>query len=219
MSALAAALIGAAGPFVIARLPEPQEPDPDKPAYAVIARPVWLAPFLAAAAAGSAALVARTIDLPELMPAWVLVCGVGSWLGYIDARTKLLPYVIVAPLYLATALLVGLAALLAGEPRILLHALVANVIVFVVFRILYAVGRGAFGYGDVRLSGVLALVLGPLGASSTVVGLYAAFLLGAVCGLVLTILKVVDRQAFAFGPYMLVGAVVGAVWGPRLYGS
>lgn len=210
--AVVAAAIGALGPWVIARLPEPADPDEGKPPYATIARPMWLLPLLAVSSGVSAALVAWRIDVPELLAAWVLVCGVGSWLAYIDARTRLLPYVIVAPLYLATLALVGLAALLAGDHRLMVRALVANVIVYLIFRLLYLLGRGSFGYGDVRLSGALALALGPLGLTATVVGLYAGFGIGAVFGVVLVLLKLVDRRAYAFGPYMLVGAVVGAVW-------
>jgi hypothetical protein len=59
-----------------------------------------------------AGVVAWRIDHAELVPVWVLVTGVGSWLVFIDWRTRLLPYVIVAPTYLATLLLVGLGALL-----------------------------------------------------------------------------------------------------------
>jgi leader peptidase (prepilin peptidase)/N-methyltransferase len=41
--------------------------------------------------------------------------------------------------------------------------------------------------------------------------------LGAVGGLLTSRLGWVDRRAFAFGPYMVVGAVVGAVWGLSIW--
>jgi leader peptidase (prepilin peptidase)/N-methyltransferase len=222
LTAGAAGLIGLVGPLVIGRIPEPPEPDDDKPLYADIARPRWLPVLLAVAAAAAAGLVAWATDLPELMPAWALVGGVGAWLSYVDARTRLLPYAVVAPLYLAAWALVGLAALLASEPRILVRALVANIVVYVIFRVMHAIGQrfgGALGYGDVRLAAVLAVVLGPLGPDATLIGLYAGFLIGAIFGIGLSVLKLVDRKSFAFGPYMVLGAVVGAVWGPSLYGS
>ena len=42
-------------------------------------------------------------------------------------------------------------------------------------------------------------------------------MLGAVGGLVFSRLGWVDRKGFAFGPYMVVGAIVGAAWGPSIW--
>jgi leader peptidase (prepilin peptidase)/N-methyltransferase len=219
IAALAAALLGAAGPFVMRRIPEPPEPDEDKVTYAKLSETKGLTVGLALGAALLAGVVAWRIDHAELVPVWVLVTGVGSWLVFIDWRTRLLPYVLVAPAYLATLLLVGLGALLLGDMDVLVHALVANVVVYVIYRILHLIARGAFGFGDVRLSGVLAPALGALGTSELLVGLYAGFILGAVFGILLSRLKIVDPKSYAFGPYMIVGAVIGAAWGPAIYGT
>jgi leader peptidase (prepilin peptidase)/N-methyltransferase len=221
LAALVAALIGAAGPWILRRIPEPDDPDADKAPYAVLAGTRGLTIGLAIAAAVMAGVVAWRIDHPELVPVWVLIAGVGSWLIFIDWRTRLLPTAIVAPTYLATLTLVGLGAALLGDAQLFVHALVANIVVYVIFRVLYWVGGrffgGAFGYGDVRLSGVLALALGALGSSEVFVGIYGGFVLGAVLGLLLARLKLVDPKGYAFGPFMLVGAVVGAAWGAALY--
>lgn len=217
LAALAAALIGAAGPWVLRRIPEPDEPDADKTPYAQLADARGLAIGLAIGAAVMAGLVAWRIDHPELVPVWVLIAGVGSWLIFIDWRTRLLPIAIVAPTYLATLALVGLGAALLDDAQVFVHALVANIVVYVIFRILYWLGGrffgGAFGYGDVRLSGVLALGLGALGSNEVTIGIYGGFVLGAILGLVLSKLRVVDPRGYAFGPFMVVGAVVGATWG------
>jgi leader peptidase (prepilin peptidase)/N-methyltransferase len=69
------------------------------------------------------------------------------------------------------------------------------------------------GYGDVRLSGVLGIVLGYLGWGPLLVGVYAGFLLGGLGGTLLTVLRIVDRKAYPFGPFMLLGALVGVLWG------
>lgn len=219
LAALAAALLGAAGPFVMRRMPEPPEPDADKVTYAALAETKGLTIGLALGAAVMAGFVAWRIDHVELLPVWVLVAGVGSWLIFIDWRTRLLPYVVVAPTYLATLVLVGLGALLLRDVHVFVDALVANIVVYVIFRVLHWIARGAFGFGDVRLSGVLAAALGALGGNEVMVGMYAGFLLGAVFGLVLSRLKIVDPKAYAFGPYMVVGAVIGAAWGPAVYGG
>jgi leader peptidase (prepilin peptidase)/N-methyltransferase len=221
LAAFAAAVLGALGPWVMRRMPEPEETDEGKIPYAELANARGLAPALAIAAAVMAGVVAWRIDRPELVPVWVLIAGVGAWLTYIDWRTKLLPLVIVAPTYVATLLLVGLGALLLQDVHVFTRALVANVVVYVTFRVLYWLGSrffgGAFGYGDVRLSGVLALGLGALGASEVFVGMYAGFILGAVLGVLLSLLNIIDSKGYAFGPYMVVGAVLGAAWGSAIY--
>jgi leader peptidase (prepilin peptidase)/N-methyltransferase len=223
IAALVAALIGAAGPAVMRRIPEPPEPEADKATYADLSHARGLTIGLAIGAALMAGVVAWRIDHAELLPVWVLVTGVGAWLVFIDWRTRLLPYVVVAPTYVATLALVGLGALLLRDVHVLVHALVANVIVYVIFRGLYWFGgrfrAGAFGFGDVRLSGVLALALGALGPSEVLVGMYAGFILGAVLGLLLARLRIIDPKGYAFGPYMVVGAVIGAAWGPAFYNT
>lgn len=219
VAAVVAALIGAAGPVVIARLPEPPEPGENKLTYAELARAPHLALWLAAGAAVLAALAAWRVPV-ELLPVWVLFAGAGSWLAYVDWRTRLLPFLLVAPLYAATWLLVGLGALLLDDAGVMLKALIGNVVVFAVFWLIHLVGLrfgNAFGYGDVRLSAVLGVALGALGSAATITGAYAGFVLGAVGGLLTSRLGWVDRQGFAFGPYMVVGAVVGAVWGSSVW--
>ncbi len=210
-----------AGPWVLRRMPEPDEPADDKIAYSTLADAACLAPALTGGAAIMAGLVAWRIDTPQLVPVWVVITGVGAWLTYIDWRTRLLPLVIVAPTYLVTFALVGLGALLLRDIDVFTRALVANIVVYVIFRVLYWLGGrffgGAFGYGDVRLSGVLALGLGALGASEVFVGMYAGFILGAVLGVLLSVLRVIDPKGYAFGPFMVLGAVIGAAWGSAIY--
>ena len=220
IAAVTAALIGAGGPFVIGRLPEPPDPDDDKVAYAALAHARHLALWFAGSAAVMAGVAAWQVS-PELAPVWVLFAGVGTWLAYVDWHTRLLPFLFVAPMYLATLALVVLGALLLDDWSVLVTALIGNVAVFIAFWLVYQVGRlvsgGSFGYGDVRLSGVVGLALGALGAAETLTGTYGGFVLGAVGGLLFSRLGWVDRKGFAFGPYMVVGAVVGATWGSSIW--
>jgi leader peptidase (prepilin peptidase)/N-methyltransferase len=222
LAAIAAALIGAAGPFAIGRLPEPVGADDDKIAYLELAKARRLALWFAGAAAVMAAAVAWRVP-PELVPVWALFAGVGSWLAYVDWRTRLLPFLLVAPMYVLTWVLVVVGALLLDDRGVVVTALIGNVAVFAAFWLVYQVGRlfggGAFGYGDVRFSAVVGVALGALGATETLTGAYAGFVLGAVGGLVFSQLGWVDRKGFAFGPYMVVGAIVGAAWGPSIWPS
>ncbi len=66
------------------------------------------------------------------------------------------------------------------------------------------------GYGDVRLSGIVGIALGYVGTAELVVGRVRRLPRSAdSLGAVLSMLKIVDRKGVPFGPFMLVGAVIG----------
>lgn len=210
LAALAAGVLGWVGPDVIRRLPASADAGPDTPTYQDLARAPHLRVWLAVGAMVMITIVALVVPA-VLLPAWVLVCGVGGWLGYIDWRTNLLPTRIVWPLYAVAVVAVGAEAWLADDMNLLVRAVVASVVAFGVFWIFWWVGElwrsGGFGYGDVRFSAPLGLVLGTVGGWVAGVGLYLGIVLGGVVGI---ILKARGRDdAFALGPWLLVGAVLG----------
>jgi leader peptidase (prepilin peptidase) / N-methyltransferase len=210
VATLCAGVLGWLGPYVIARLPASADAEPDSPSYADIAGAKHLSNWLALSGMIMVTIVALAVPA-TLLPAWVLVCGIGSWLIYVDWRTNLLPTRIVWPLYLAALIAVGAEAWLAEDLTLLIRAVVASLVAFGVFWIFWWVGElwrsGGFGYGDVRLSAPLGLVLGSVGGWVAGVGLYVGIILGGVVGI---ILKMRGRDdAFALGPWLVVGAVLG----------
>ena len=85
--------------------------------------------------------------------------------------------------------------------------------------VLWFVHSAGMGFGDVRLAALLGLVLGRAGWAELVVGTYAPFLLFAVPGLLLALVRrdrSLLRAAYPFGPFMVLGALVGLVAGPGL---
>jgi leader peptidase (prepilin peptidase) / N-methyltransferase len=137
-------------------------------------------------------------------------------LAYIDWRTRLLPTRIIAPSYAIVALLAVLASVLAVDWDSLPRAFMGWVVAGGLFFLLWFIYPKGMGYGDVRLAGVLGIALGWLGWAELLVGVYSGFLLGALGGGLLAVLRVVDRKRYPFGPFMLVGAVVGVLVGPAL---
>ena len=151
-----------------------------------------------------------------MLGAWIYLAAVGVVLGYIDARTSLLPTRVIAPSYVVLVAALALAALLDGSTQPLLRAGLGWVVMGGFYLVLWVVHPTGLGYGDVRLAGLLGLGLGYLGWAELLTGMYAGFLLGAVGGLVLTGARLVDRKRYPFGPFMLLGALVGLQWGTAL---
>jgi leader peptidase (prepilin peptidase)/N-methyltransferase len=211
------ALICAAGPLVVGRLPEPVAAAPGKAPYRQIAARRHLAAELASAGALVGGALGWRLGFQPVLAAWLYLAGAGVVLGYVDARTGLLPTRIVAPSYPVVVALVCLAAAVDARPHHLAGAALGWLVMGGFYLLLWLVYPGGLGYGDVRLSGLLAIPLGYLGWASLLTGLYAGFVLGAVGGLVLSLRgRGGGRRAFAFGPYMLLGCLVGAAFGPAL---
>jgi leader peptidase (prepilin peptidase)/N-methyltransferase len=243
-SDLVAAVVGAAvglvggllGPAVIARLPEPElDPEPaegeseprgrlqlspvhDKVLYADLARRPGLAARLAVGAALAGAVLAgvlgSSVDLVVVLP----LVPAGVWLGYVDWRTTFLPTRIIAPTYAVTVLAIAIAALVQDDRSDAVRAAGGWACYGGYFLLMWLIAPGV-GYGDVRLSGLLGLVLGWLGWAQLFVGMFAGLLLGGLGGALLTLLRIVPRGRNPFGPHMLAGAALAAMCGPWLAGQ
>lgn len=188
----------------------PAEP---KTPYAELAARPRLAVWLALAGAAVGALVGGSLGFTPIAAAWVFLAAVGVVLAYVDWQTRLLPTWVIGPSYAVLAALILMAAVadddLGGLARSAYGWLAFGGFYFVLW---FIYPRG-LGYGDVRLSGLLGLALGYLGWGEVVTGIYAGFLIGGVGGALLAALRLFDRKHFPFGPFMLLGALAGLLWG------
>lgn len=211
--AAAAGLLGALSPRYLAVLPEPAgEPEPDMPPkipYADLAANPRLWWAMAIPAAVLAAVAALTIAEPKLAPVWIPIAAATPVLAWVDWKVHLLPYRIVAPLYVVSWLLIGVSAVWMQDASVMLHALYGNLAVFGGYFLLGVIGP--MGYGDVRLSAVLGVALGPLGVVATFYGVFFGLVIGAIAGIVLVRGKLGSNTPIAFGPYLLLGAFA-ALW-------
>jgi leader peptidase (prepilin peptidase)/N-methyltransferase len=220
LALLVAAVVGAVGgalaPRVIAALPEPADAEDarDKVSYRRLATARGLSAAFAVSAAAVCALLAWQLGWTPALPMWLYLGVAGVALAYIDWRTRLLPTRLIAPSYAIVLALALLASAMTGDWAASVRALLGWLVAGGLFFVLWFVYPKGMGYGDVRLSGVLGIALGWLGWAELVVGVYAGFLLGALGGGLLALLRVVDRRRYPFGPFMLVGAVVGVLTGP-----
>ncbi|GGM13042.1 prepilin peptidase [Promicromonospora citrea] len=154
-----------------------------------------------------------------LTPAYVVLAALGTALGVIDGRTHRLPNALVFPLTWATALLLALAALGTGQWGSLGRAALGALAFFALYQVLYLVApRGGIGYGDVKLTLSLGAVLAWHSWGTLLGGVFAAHLLAGVVAIALLLGRRAGwKTGIAFGPYMLLGTVVGLTWA-RLVG-
>jgi leader peptidase (prepilin peptidase)/N-methyltransferase len=192
---------------------EPPEP------FADIARLPGLAWRSAVAAAVAGAVLGGSLGWhwPWLM--WVPLVPAYVALALVDWRTRLLPTFVIAPLYGALVALALLGWVVTRDTGAVVHAALGWLVYGGLFAVLWFIYPRGLGYGDVRLGGVLGIALGWLGWGPVLIGMYSGLLLGGLLGLVLAMAKVVDRRNNPFGPYMLVGAVIGVLWGEAVWSS
>ena len=228
---------GLAVPWLNGRLPEPVprpeagheedgdtgEPteEPPKVPYAEIgARPGlgWRSAAWGAAIGGPVgAVVGPDWWLLVLVPL-VPVCVA---LSVIDWHTKLLPTRLVLPAtgFALLAAVIGWAV--TQQTDDLVRGLIGLVAARSLFWVLWFVHSAGMGFGDVRLAALLGVALGHLGWAELLVGVYSGFLVFGFPGLLLAVVRrdrSLLRTAFPFGPFMLVGALVGILAGPWVAG-
>lgn len=138
-------------------------------------------------------------------------------LTVIDLRVRRLPNAIVLPSYLVVLALFTVACLVGMSWDALLRAVIAGAALFVFYLVLRLIRPAGMGGGDVKLAGVIGMLLGWLGWGSFAVGAFAAFLLGGLFGLALVLTRRGGRKtSIPFGPWMIAGAWVGILTGQRL---
>ncbi|WP_329365399.1 A24 family peptidase [Streptomyces sp. NBC_00669] len=161
-----------------------------------------------------AALAWRVGGHPELA-VWLLLVPVCGVLARVDLAVFRLPDVLTLPALGLTALLLGGAALLPSHHGSWTRALIAAVVLGVLYAVLFFVNPAGMGFGDVKLAPTLGLVLGWYGWGAVITGTFAGFLLGAVVGLVLIATRRATRKtAMPFGPFMLAGALTALLLVP-----
>lgn len=208
---LAAVVAGALGwllPRWVARLPEPEPVDPEKTSYAALAAAPGLAVRYALASAVSAGVLGAVLGADPALLVLVPLCSLGVALAHIDFRTRLLPKRLVLPAYPAMLLGLAIAAAVDRDLELLTGGLLGGAIAWFLYWLLWKFTPG-MGYGDVRLSGVVGMALGAFGWHALGYGLYAGFVVGALGWVPLRLMGFTKDRHFAFGPFMLLGALIG----------
>jgi leader peptidase (prepilin peptidase)/N-methyltransferase len=220
LAGIGSALLGALlGPFLAGLTRRVPEGAPLLPADGWLGRPASRArrvtvTVLAAAVLG---VVGAGVGADAALPAYLWLGAVGVTLGVIDVDCHRLPDRLTLPSYPAGLLLLAAASLAHHDLSALGRAALAAAVVFAVFFLLAFISPRSLGLGDVKLAGLLGLYLGWLGWGVLLLGLVAGFAVGAVAAVALLAGRRVGwRSDVAFGPSLLVGALLAVVAGQRL---
>ncbi|MFJ9345555.1 prepilin peptidase [Streptomyces sp. NPDC101237] len=171
------------------------------------------APLAVATALVCAALACATGTRPELV-VWLLLAPVGVLLAAVDFRVQRLPDPLTLPFAAAALALLGGAALLPEHDGDWLTALYASLALGAAYFVLFLVNPGGMGFGDVKLALGTGAVLGWYGWPTVLLGTFAGFLLGALYGGALVVVRKAGRKtAIAFGPFLIAGAFAALLVG------
>ena len=178
-------------------------------------------PLVEAATAVLFAAAAVATGWSWTLPVVLYLVAVGVALTLIDIDVRRLPDAIVLPSYPVVAALLVLAAWNPGGASdwpALGRAAVGGAAMLTVYLVTFLAYPAGMGLGDVKLSGVLGMFLGFTGWGALVVGWFAAYVLGAAVGVALMASgRATRRSGIPFGPWMILGALVGAVAGEALW--
>jgi len=143
-------------------------------------------------------------------PALVVLALVAGPLTVIDARTHRLPDVLTLPGIALCAAALGAAALVLGDPSAAVRTVLGATVTAGFYALLARLG--GLGRGDVKLAWLVGLPLAWVGWGTLATGVLLAFLLGGLWSVALLLARRANRKtAVAFGPFMLVGALLAIV--------
>ncbi|MFB9324264.1 prepilin peptidase, partial [Cryptosporangium minutisporangium] len=161
------------------------------------------------AAAALGGVVAWAVGAAPELPGLLFVAGLGFVLAPVDVRTHRLPDALVLPAYPVLTVLLVAGALLGGVGVApLARAAAGGLVAFGVLYVLAVAVPAGFGFGDVKLTGLLGAALGWYGWSAVFAALVYGFVYGGLCAAALLLTRRLSRaDRLAFGPFLLAGAL------------
>lgn len=180
----------------------------DEPSTLRLRATWWPAPVLAVVWAFLAWRIGDTAAWAAL-PAYLFFGWLAVALVWIDLDVHRLPDGLVLPAYPALLALLACASLGAGDWRRMLDALIAMAALYALYFVMAMVSPASLGFGDVKLSGLIGLLLGWLSLGTALFGLLAGFVAGGVIALAMLVAQRAGlRSHIAFGPAMIVGTFI-----------
>ncbi len=127
---------------------------------------------------------------------------------FIDLKYGIIPDKIIYPAFIVSFLYI-----LLNTYYLILSHLFSAIGAFLFFLLIFLATRGrGMGFGDVKLSFLMGLVLG---FTAIVIALYSAFLTGALASIILVVLgkKKIPGGTIPFGPFLVIGTLIALFFG------
>ncbi|MDQ3570920.1 MAG: prepilin peptidase [Actinomycetota bacterium] len=166
---------------------------------------------------GTAALfVAAAVRLgaDPVLPAFLVVFAALVAISAVDLERFIVPNRILYPALFIAAPLLVVAAVIDGDWSSLLDAALGGALGWVLLFAIHMASPKGMGFGDVRLAGLIGMLLGWLSIGHVLLGLFLGFLTAAVVGVGLVVVHVRGRRdKVPFGPFLALGAVLAVLFG------
>jgi leader peptidase (prepilin peptidase)/N-methyltransferase len=163
---------------------------------------------------GLFALTAWRIGWTWELPAYLVAAALAVACSAVDARTRRIPDALVLPAYPVLAGCLVIASASQGQWDALVRGGIGGMGLGAVYFLAALALPGGLGMGDVKLAGVLGLMLAYCGLSELAVGTLAAFALGGLWGIARSLGRPSAPATIAFAPWMCAGAALGVGFGP-----
>jgi leader peptidase (prepilin peptidase)/N-methyltransferase len=179
--------------------------------------PWWLFTIVGGAVAAVLAwrLTSGSAGAGLLVAAWMVFLLGGMVLGAVDVAVHRLPTAVVYATAAGSGGLLAVAALTAGQPSRLVGGLLGAAAVGVLYLLMAVVAGTQIGVGDVRVAALTGLLLGSIGWSAVVLGALLPFVLALPLAVVHALTSRGQdgwqRRFFAFGPFLVAGALAAAM--------
>ncbi len=160
------------------------------------------------------AAAALRLGADPALPAFLVLMAALVAISAIDLEHFIVPNRVVYPaLFLSVPLLVAAAAL-GGEWHSLRGAAVGGLAAWGLLLVIHLVSPAGMGFGDVRLAGLIGMVLGWLSIGHVLLALFLAFLAAAVVGMGRVAVRLRSRKdRVPFGPFLALGAILAVLFG------
>ena len=174
----------------------------------------WGVPIVNATVFGVMAVSAPT---PWVLPAYLVFAATMVTLTVTDLQTKLIPNRILGPATVTGGVLLALGGLVARDFDGIGRAAIGGFAYFGVLFLLALIGRGALGFGDVKMSFIIGVFTGYVSIGSVLVAGAGAFIVAGLYSVVLIVTRLSNRKdMIPFGPFMTTAGLAAVVWGPAI---
>lgn len=163
------------------------------------------------------AATAARLGADAALPAFLVVMAGLVAISAVDLERFIVPNRILYPtLFLAAPLLLGAAAVDGGWSHVRTAA-IGGAAGWGLLLVIHLISPAGMGFGDVRLAGLIGMMLGWLSVGHLFVGLFLAFLAAAVVGVALIVVGVKGRKdKVPFGPFLAFGALLAVLFGAQV---